>query len=75
VQRNRDAAGTVTEDPIPIVEEGWAHALDHAGFMAPSLDFDALNGAVTKLGKTVPVTIRMAVVQQVGLAWNLGASS
>jgi len=66
---------SVTEDPIPIIEEDWAHALDRAGYTAPSLDFDVLDGAVTKLGKTISLTIGMAVVEQVGLVWNLRASS
>jgi len=65
----------VTEDPIPIVEENWAHALDHAGSIASSLDFDVLDGAVTKLGKSISLIVGMAVVGQAGLAWNLCASS
>jgi len=66
---------SVTEDPIPIVEENWAHGLDHVGSMSPSLDFDVLDGAVTKFGKTVSLIVGIAVVEQVGLAWNLCASS
>jgi len=65
-----------TADLLPIVEEHWAHALDHTGSMSPSsLDFDILDGAVTKVGKTISLIIGMAVVEQVGLAWNLCASS
>jgi len=36
--------------------------------MSPLLDFDILDGAVTKLGKTTLRIVGMALVEQVGLA-------
>ena len=45
------------------------------GYIVPSLVLDVLDGAVTKLGKTISLTIDMVVVERVGLAWNLCGSS
>jgi hypothetical protein len=75
VQGSDDGAGTITEAPIPHVEENWAHGLDHAGYMVPALDFDVLDGVVTKSGKTISLIVGMVVVKQVRSAWYLCASS
>lgn len=64
-----------TEDPIPIVEGRWMHGADDEHHMTPPLDFDVLDGAVTKYGKTIDLFVGMTVVEQIGLAWNLCAST
>jgi hypothetical protein len=62
--------GTVTEDPTPVVEENWAHGVDHVSSMSTLLNFDVLDGAVTKRGESIYLTIGMAFVPQVGLSWS-----
>ena len=37
---------------LPIVEDDWTPGPGHEGYMAPSVDFEVLDSAMTKLGKT-----------------------